>query len=80
MSTARGDTASEKSTYRSGRVAKIEDVDVAAVLDSDTPLEPEVAAKLRSVLTILMNLNISWTAKCRRKIDFYLMPLMCRES
>jgi len=79
MSTAIGDTASEKSTHRSGRIAKLEDVDVAAVLDSDTPLDPEVAAKLRSVVTTLMNSNISYTTGCRRKIDFYLMPLMCRE-
>lgn len=45
-----GDTASEKSTsvsHERGRLANIEDVDVAAVLDSDAPLEPEVAAKLR---------------------------------
>lgn len=42
-----GDTASEKSTTVGGRIVKLEDVDVAAALDSDKPLEPEVAAKLR---------------------------------
>jgi hypothetical protein len=50
-----GDSASEKSTtiaLENGRLAKIEDVDVAAALDSDKPLEPEIAAKLRSALTV----------------------------
>lgn len=49
-----GDTASEKSTtlaHENGRIVKLEDVDVAAILDSDVPLQPEAAAKLRSVLT-----------------------------
>ena len=77
MSTA---TASEKSTsgdYGHGRVAKIQDVDVAAVFDSDKPLQPEIAANLRSVLTTFMNSKDPILS--RRKIDYYLMPLMCRE-
>jgi hypothetical protein len=56
MAAAMGDTDSEKSTtagHRNERIAKIEDVDVAAALDSDKPLEPEVAANLRSVVEIL---------------------------
>ena len=80
MSTTIEDTASEKSTsgaYGLGRVAKIEDVDVAAVFDSDKPLQPEIAAKLRSVVTTFM--SSKYLMLCRRKIDYYLMPLMCRE-
>lgn len=44
------DSASEKSTKDSShpaRVVNLEDVDVAAALDSDEPLDPEVAARLR---------------------------------
>jgi len=44
------DSASEKSTKdgsHPARIVKLQDVDVAAELDSDKPLDPEVAARLR---------------------------------
>lgn len=52
MSAPMGDSVSEKSTNigtHVGRLVKIQDVDVAAGLDSDKPLEPEAAARLRYV-------------------------------
>jgi len=36
-----------KNDVHVGHLVAIEDVDVAAALDSNTPLDPEVAAKLR---------------------------------
>ncbi len=53
MSAPMGESLSEKSTKigaHVGRLVKIQDVDVAAGLDSDKPLEPEVATKLRYVI------------------------------
>ena len=49
-----GDTSSEKSTtlaHENGHFVKLEDVDVAATLDSNISLQPEAAAKLRSAPT-----------------------------
>jgi hypothetical protein len=64
-----------------GRVLALDQVDVAAELDSEKPLDPAEALRLRCVHIASSSVP---KIQCvlyvyRRKIDWHLMPLMCSE-
>ena len=72
------DSSSEKTDKGPGHIATLHEVDVAAGLDSDKPLDPAAAALLRWVHWTLVNQGlVDQCLSLRKKIDWHLMPLMC---
>ena len=49
MATSTGSNMFEKQDAQRGHIVNIQDVDVAAGLDLDKPLDPDVAARIRYV-------------------------------
>ena len=82
MDSPTGSSMSEKQGAQPEHTVNIRDVDVAAGLDSDKPLDPNIATRIRYVYPkIRRGLrwalgNDRWTP-CRRKIDWHIMPFMC---
>lgn len=76
------ETASAEKETIHVHILSIADVDVAAGLDSDKPLEGEVALRLRYVQNVVFSTRGCFDSSLlsRRKIDLHLMPLMCSQS
>lgn len=49
MDSSTGNAMFEKQGAQRGQTVNIQDVDVAAGLDSDKPLDPDIAARIRYV-------------------------------
>lgn len=70
---------SEKQSTRREHILNAQEVDVAAALDLDESLNPDVAARIRYVRPNydIASMIDDRDVPRRRKIDWHLMPLMC---